>query len=108
MKARHFTKVAEELEFNVSEPSKERGGEWTIEFGQESSAGEDWWEVLRFKRACDIKDALWERIENWDSDEEAEIYINLRGTRGVPSSIRTLLDDQDWKLEQLKKLYEAL
>ncbi|MEE3484575.1 MAG: hypothetical protein VZQ98_09680 [Bacteroidales bacterium] len=31
--------------------------------------------------------------ENYDVDDEVEIYVNMRGENGVPSSIRELLDD---------------
>ena len=31
--------------------------------------------------------------ENYDVDGEVEIYVNMRGENGVPSSIRELLDD---------------
>ena len=34
--------------------------------------------------------------ENFDPDEHAELWIESRGTNGVPSSIRDLIEDADW------------
>ena len=34
-----------------------------------------------------------ERAENYDVDEEVELYVNMRGQRGVPNTVRELLDD---------------
>lgn len=31
--------------------------------------------------------------ENYDVDDEVELYANMRGTKGVPATIRELLDD---------------
>ena len=41
-------------------------------------------------------------------DEEVEIWIDIRGTRGVPSSIKSLLEDAEWKLEKLKELLKEV
>ena len=49
---------------------------------------------------------------DFDPDEHAELYINMRGTRGVPDSIRTLIDDADeiknFLIEIAEKLTDCL
>lgn len=102
-----FTTIAESCGFSAGEPQKQ-GKQRYIEISQYTPAGEDWNETIWFKNVGDIISSIWERIEDWDSDDEAEVWINQRGTRGVPQSIRTLLDDQDWKVSKLKELHLQL
>lgn len=78
------------------------------EIGQMSSCGEDWFETLEADDVDTLIASLERRIDNWDSEEEAMPYIEMRGQNGVPSSIRDLLDDADWKEEQLKDLLDAI
>lgn len=40
-----------------------------------------------------LVDKFTAHAENYDVDDEVEIYVNMRGENGVPSSIRELLDD---------------
>ena len=78
------------------------------EIGQMSSCGEDWFETFEADDVDTFIANLESRIDNWDSEEEALPYIEMRGENGVPSSIRDLLDDADWKVEQLKDLLDAI
>lgn len=78
------------------------------EIGQMSSCGEDWFETFEADDVDTFIANLESRIDNWDSEEEAMPYIERRGQNGVPSSIRDLLDDADWKVEQLKDLLDAI
>ena len=81
-----------------------------IMISQSTPEGEDWSEDFNWDND-NIQvfiDSLKNRIDGWDSEEEAMPYIEMRGQRGVPSSIRDLLNDADWKLEQLKALYTDL
>ena len=95
--------------FWVSEPFTYGDGTYGLEFGQSTPAGEDWFEHIELGDNIDyFIGKLLERVNNWDSEEEASIYIDMRGQRGVPSSIRTLIDDADWKEEQLTDLVSAL
>lgn len=34
-----------------------------------------------------------ERAENYDVDDEVELYVDMRGKNGVPNTVRELLDD---------------
>lgn len=79
---------------------------WDI--GQMSSCGEDWSETFEADDVDTFIASLERRIDNWDSEEEAMPFIEMRGQSGVPSSIRELLDDADWKLEQLENLLDAI
>lgn len=78
------------------------------EIGQMSSCGEDWFETFEADDVDTFIANLESRIDNWDSEEEALPYIERRGQNGVPSSIRDLLYDADWKVEQLKDLLDAI
>ena len=53
-----------------------------------------------------------ERAENYDVDEEVELYVNMRGKNGVPNTVRELLDDcqeaKDTLMEIARKLQAAL
>lgn len=53
-----------------------------------------------------------ESAENYDVDEEVELYINMRGKNGVPNTVRKLLDDcqeaKDTLMEIAEKLQEAI
>jgi len=102
-----FLRTARKCGFKI-EDIDESQEDFDIEMQQYTPAGEDWWTTLSWNKNEDIRDKLQEYINGWDSDEEAEIWINMRGKNGVPSSIRELIDDQDWKLEQLKKLQRRL
>lgn len=99
----------EELGWEVQEPFTYSDGTMGIEFGQYTPCGEDWYESMEIGDNIDyFISRLQDRVNYWDSDEEAEIWIDMRGQRGVPTSIRALLDDADWKLEQLTNLLSEL
>lgn len=77
-----------------------------IEIGQESPAGEDFFFSINNKE--DVAGEVREYAEDFDPDEHAEMWIEGRGTRGTPRSIRTLIDDADAIADMLDKLAEAL
>lgn len=53
-----------------------------------------------------------ERAENYDVDEEVELYVNMRGKNGVPNTVRELFDDcqeaKDTLMEIAEKLQKAI
>lgn len=101
--------VAENLGFSVTENGyDETHKEWDIELNQYTPAGEDWWFGFSFKDPNELAEKVGDYYMDFDVDEEAEIWIEGRGTRGIPSSIQTLVDDAKWKEDQLFKLHEAL
>ena len=46
--------------------------------------------------------------EDFDADEHAETYINMRGQNGVPESIKDLLEDAEWQKEMLLEVAKDL
>ena len=46
--------------------------------------------------------------ENFDAEEHASELFNHKGTRGIPTSLRALLNDADEQDETLKEICEAL
>lgn len=80
-----------------------------VEISQYTPAGEDWIETIWFDGSQkSIVDSVKERVDYFDVDEEAEVWIPHRGTSGVPSSISELVEDAEWKLNELKELLSAL
>lgn len=53
-----------------------------------------------------------ERAENYDVDEEVELFVNMRGKDGVPNTVRELLNDcqeaKDTLMEIAEKLQKAI
>ena len=53
-----------------------------------------------------------ERAENYDVDEEVGVYVDMRGKRGIPNTVRELLDDcqeaKDTLMKIAGKLQEAI
>lgn len=105
----HFIMVAENLGFSVNENGyNETDKEWDIELNQRTPAGEDWWFGFSFKDPNELAKKVLDYYVDFDVDEEVEIWIEGRGTNGIPSSIQTLVDDAKWKEEQLSKLNDEL
>lgn len=100
--------IVENNGFLVGEVEKQ-GNDFYVEINQSTPLGEDWWEVIWFDGTSQgfIK-ALRERYNNFDVDEEAEVYIDNRGKNGIPDSIRDLLDDAVWKEKTLGELADDL
>ena len=73
------------------------------ELRQHTPAGEDWIVELEVNNdANTLVDSLRDYVNGFDI--AYEVLIAMRGTHGVPSSIRTLLEDAEWKYETLKNL----
>lgn len=100
--------VFEKNEFVIHNVEK-HGNYFYVEFGQYTPCGEDWWETIWFDGTISnfIK-AVINRYNNFDVDEEAEMWIERRGRNGVPSSIRALVEDAEWKESMLEQLADAL
>lgn len=76
-----------------------------IEIGQSSPLGEDFFfTVSKDNFANDIITYA----EDFDPDEHAEMWIENRGKRGVPSSIRDLIDDAEDIKKMLTELSEQI
>ena len=80
-----------------------------IELYQDTPAGEDWHVTIWFNGSNnEFINSFRKYVEDFDVDEEVEIWIESRGERGVPSSIRVLVDDAEWKEERLQTLLKDL
>ena len=97
MKAyKEYLKVIEDCGWKVNVMSGE------IEIENWSPAGEDLVEYLR--KDIDISVQVSEIAANFDVDEHVELWIEARGTRGVPSSISELVKDA----EEIEDMYSIL
>lgn len=77
-----------------------------IEIGKASPAGEDFFFTVNEKE--NLVREVQDYATDFDADEHAEMWVESRGKRGVPSSIRTLIDDADAIQEMLDELAAAL
>ena len=77
-----------------------------IELHKSSPAGEDFFFTVN-KDNCLYE--IIEYAENFDPDEHAEMWIkNMHFVKGVPQSIRTLINDADAIKEMLEELVNKL
>ena len=105
--APEVVELLEKHNFNISE-IHEQDGEYYIDIGQYTPEGEDWSECVWFDGTTEsFIDAVQTLAENFDVDEAAEVFIKCRGKNGVPSSIRALIKDAEWKLKILETLADA-
>lgn len=87
----------------------EQDNEFYIELYLDTPAGEDWHVIIWFNGSDNgFINSFRKYVEDFDVDEEAEIYIESRGKRGVPSSISVLVKDAEWKKETLGKMLKDL
>lgn len=76
-----------------------------VEIENYSPAGED---LIVCVDVENFPESVDEYARNFDPDEHAAMWIESRGTRGIPSSTRTLIDDADAIKEMLKELADRL
>ena len=76
-----------------------------LEFENWSPAGEDF--CFYVSSANPVRE-VQEYARNFDADEHAEMWVESRGRRGVPSSVRALIDDAEANQEMLNELADAL
>ena len=107
--------VLENNEFWVHEVEKQDNG-YYVEISQYTPLGEDWWVTIWFDGTDeDFITQVEQRFLGFDVDEEVEIWVENRGKNGVPSSIRALVEDAEWKentlcalSDDLNNIYEEL
>lgn len=56
----------------------------------------------------DLYKVFYELYENFDVDEHVEPLVEMRGTRGVPSSIKTLVEDAEMIEQKYQDISEGL
>lgn len=100
--------VVENNGFSMGGVNKQNNG-YYVEINQFTPAGEDWWEVIWFDGTNEgFAYGVKERYLDFDVDEEVEVWVENRGKGGVPSSIKTLVMDAEWKEKKLEKLADTL
>lgn len=100
--------IVEKNDFVIHEVEKQYE-EFYVELGQYTPCGEDWWETIWFDGTDEgFIEAVRERHNYFDVDEEAEVWIESRGKNGVPDSIKDLIEDAEWKESMLGKLADEL
>jgi hypothetical protein len=105
---KEITEVLEMHNFYVGEITEQDNGTY-IELHQHTPLGEDWWTTIWFDETNEgFIRAVREYYYSFDVDEEVEPFIEIRGQRGVPRSIRDLVTDAEWKEEKLKQLADDL
>lgn len=77
-----------------------------MDIGQSTPQGEDWHVQVEMGNGTyqDIINNIKDTSFYFDVDEEAEIWIENRGKNGVPSSIKALVEDAEWKEQELREL----
>lgn len=75
---------------------------YSVEISQFTPAGEAWNKVIWFDGTdSDFITKFREYYTDFDVDREVEFRVELRGKNGVPSSIRALVNDAEWKESKL-------
>ena len=77
----------------------------TYELEKWSPAGED---IIFDVEAGNLAKGVREYADDFDVDDHVELWIEGRGKRGVPSTVRELLEDAEAIAAMLKELAEAL
>ena len=79
-----------------------------IEFEKYSPAGEGFIFTITGNDEARVVEQVREYAYDFAPDEHAEMWVESRGKRGVPDSIRTLIDDADAIKEMVSELVDAL
>jgi len=93
-------RICENLDWNIREY------ETDIELAKYSPAGEDFFFTVN---KTNFVDEVIIYAEEFDADEHAEMWVNnMHEVKGVPQSIRTLIEDADAIKEMLLELAKEL
>lgn len=93
-------RICENLDWNIREY------ETDIELAKYSPAGEDFFFTVN---KTSFVDEVIIYAEEFDADEHAEMWVNnMHEVKGVPQSIRTLIEDADAIKEMLLELAKEL
>lgn len=95
-----YREICERLGWRVIECS-----DGNFELEKWSPAGED---IVFDVDAGSFLDSVKSYYDDFDIDEHVALWIESRGKRGVPSTVRELLEDAEAIDAMLKELAEAL
>jgi len=79
-----------------------------LEIENWSPAGEDLCETIWIKDGQTLAEAAREWAKSFDKDDHVELYAGMRGERGVPGTVRELVDDADAIQAMFNELADAL
>lgn len=95
-----YREVCENLDWTVHECE-----DGSVELEKYSPAGEDFFFSVSSDR---FAEEVEEYAGDFDVDEHVELWVDSRGKRGVPSSVRELVEDAEAIGKMLKELAAAL
>lgn len=91
-------KILEKNNWNV------RASDGVLSIEQWSNLGEDLVDEIEYTTKEDFIENFEKIVENFDVDEHIELWLPLRGKKGVPDvSVRELLEDA----EEIEQLYRT-
>lgn len=91
-----------------SEPYKQDGYH-CVEINHATPAGEDWHETIWYDGTPrGFINGVFECYYDFDVDDDVELWVAHRGQNGVPRSIKTLVENAEYKEETLRQLYNKL
>ena len=100
--------ILEENDITVSE-RYEQDGEYYREIEFYSPEGEDVCETIWYDGTdAGLIEGFRQLADNFDADEHAEMWIDGRGKRGIPDSVRALIDDAENIKDTLLNVSEKL
>lgn len=95
--------------WEVSWETYEQDGDYYTECEFYSDAGEDFvFDIWHDGTVKSFVDSFADYAFNFDPDEHAEMFMGMRGQRGVPQSIRVLISDADSIAETLDSIADEL
>lgn len=103
----YIVDVLEDLGWQYLSADKYDDGQY-YEIESTSPAGEDLCETIWVKPNETIAQAFRRHADEFDADEHAEMWIQCRGKRGVPDSVRVLIDDAEAIEKMLAELASAV
>ena len=108
MLSERIIEILENNDMYAYERSEQRG-EFVREIEFYSPEGEDVIETIFYDGTDEgfIK-AFRNNAKNFDADEHAEMWIEGRGKRGVPESVRDLITDAEWIKDTLLSVADEL
>ena len=95
--------IIEDHDWNIIEVSEQDGTPY-LEIESWSPAGEDLGETIWINDGQSLAEAAREWADSFDKDEHVELWVESRGKRGVPETIRELVDDA----EEIQKMFNDL
>lgn len=101
--SKKLQKKIEDCGWNVEQVNET---EWEIE--SSSPLGEDLVEYINGENDEEIIADIERLASNFDVDDHVELYVGMRGTRGVPNSISALVKDAEDIQEMLDDLAMAV